>query len=125
MSFTLTDLASDEHEINVNGWNWRPTLVLIGAFNLIDEGRFELMGFNATGVQIEVGEAHEIGRRIRDEVLSKLRPGDRVLYDLSVTDEPDDGTFYRDELSKNYSATYDWLERFAEFCLKSKGFRVD
>ena len=49
-----------------------------------------------------------------------------MFANLSITDAPDDKTIYRDndEEWKNYSVTHEWLEEFAVFCLKSKGFQV-
>ena len=45
---------------------------------------------------------------------------DFKVFDLGIN------TFYRDEDEqwKNYSASYDWLKEFSEFCLRSKGFQV-
>ena len=38
--------------------------------------------------------------------------------------EPDTGEFHRDDLARNYSATYAWLGRFRDFCRSSGGFTV-
>jgi hypothetical protein len=84
------------------------------------------MTYNATGVKISLEDAHEIGTRIRSEVLPRLTPNKRIYANLSITDEPDDMAVYRDEDEqwKNYSVSHDWLAEFADFCLKSKGFQV-
>jgi hypothetical protein len=75
---------------------------------------------------ISQSEAHAIGNKLREEILPKLKPNKRIFADLSITDSPDDGTLYRDrdEQWKNYSASYKWLDEFADFCLRSKGFKV-
>ena len=45
-----------------------------------------------------------------NEVIRPLIPvGHRMLFDLSTTSEPDDGTFYQDDLRKNYSLRQDVL----------------
>ena len=126
MSFILTDSYSEERELQINGWNWRPTLEIIDAFGIIDEERLELMGISTVGACISEDEAHRIGEKIRDEILPKLTPQSRVLYDLTFTEEPDDFELYREESEawKNYGATYSWLKEFSEFCLSSKGFEV-
>ena len=126
MSFTLMDLGSEKHEFRANIWNWKPTLEIIKSFDLIDEGKLRQMSYNATGARFSDEEAHTIGAKIRDEILPKLEPNKRIFSDLSVTDAPDDKTLYKDEDEqwKNYSATYDSLKEFSEFCLKSKGFQV-
>ena len=126
MSFTLIDLGSENFEFNANVWNWKATLEVIKSLDIVGEGAVRQMTYNATGLKIEMNDAHEIGSRIRDEILPKLAPNKRMFSNLSITDAPDDKTLYRDadEEWKNYSVSHDWLEEFAEFCLKSKGFQV-
>ena len=126
MSFTLIDLGSENFEFNANVWNWKATLEVIKSLDIVGEGSIRQMTYNATGVKIEMNDAHEIGSRIRAEILPKLAPNKRIFSDLSITDAPDDKTLYRDgdEQWKNYSVSHDWLEEFADFCLKSKGFQV-
>ncbi len=126
MSFTLMDLGSESFEFRANIWNWKPTLEIIKSFDLIDEGKLRQMNYNATGAKFSKEEAHLVGEKIRDEILPELEPNKRIFMDLSVTDNPDDGTLYRDEDEqwKNYSTDYEWLKEFSEFCLNSKGFQV-
>ncbi|CAN5131744.1 hypothetical protein BH20ACI2_BH20ACI2_19210 [soil metagenome] len=126
MSFTLTDLGSENFEFNANVWNWKAALELIRSFDIISENALRQMTYNATGVKISFEDAQEIGTRIKNEVLPRLAPDKRMFSDLSITDDPDDMTLHRDgdEQWKNYSVTHDWLEEFAEFCLNSKGFQV-
>lgn len=126
MSFTLMDLGAESFEFRANVWNWKTVLEIIKSFDVVSEGKLRQISYNATGATIEQAEAQLIGEKIRDEILPKLAPNKRIFSDLSVTDAPDDGTLYHDEDEKwkNYSATYDWLKEFSEFCLKSKGFQV-
>lgn len=126
MSFTLLDLGSENFEVRASVWSWKPTLEIIKSFNLLSDGKLRQMEYTATGVKVELQDAHEIGSKIRDQILPKLEPNKRIFLDLSITDAPDDGTIYRDEDDKwkNYSASYDWLKEFSEFCLASKGFQV-
>ncbi len=126
MSFTLIDSGAESYELRANIWNWKPTVEIIKSFDFLSSGKLRQMEYNATGVKLEKDEAHLIGTKIRDEILPKLEPNKRIFMDLSVTDAPDDGTLYKDEDDqwKNYSASYDWLKDFSEFCLKSKGFQV-
>jgi hypothetical protein len=123
MDFTLVDLESEERIVSVDAWNWRPTIAVVRSFGLIDDERIALMGFNGTEVALSQAEAREIGRRVREEVLPRLRDGDRLLLDLEVTQEPA-GEFSEEELSSNYATTREWLEAFSEFCLTSRGFEV-
>ena len=126
MSFTLIDLGSESFEFSANVWNWKAALEVIKSLDIVSEGSARQMTYNATGVKISLDDAHEIGSRIRDEILPKLAPNKRMFSDLSITDAPDDKVLYRDrdEEWKNYSVTHDWLTEFADFCLKSKGFQV-
>ncbi len=126
MSFTLLDLSSENFEFNANVWNWRTTLEIIKSFDILSEGIVRQMEYNGTGVKLEKDDVHQIGERIRDQILPKLEPNKRIFSDMSITDAPDDGTLFKDEDEqwKNYSATYEWLKDFSEFCLKSKGFQV-
>ena len=126
MSFTLHDLGSEGYEFSVNVWSWKAALEVIRSLNIVSEGAVRQMTYNATGVKIGHDDAHEIGSRIRNEILPKVGAKQRMLADLSVTDAPDDMTLHRDEDDqwKNYSVSREWLEEFSDFCLKSKGFQV-
>jgi hypothetical protein len=84
------------------------------------------LGYNAMGTKMSLEEAHLIGEKIRDVVLPKVGPGKRIFSDLTVTDEPDDKTLFKDEDEqwKNYSVDHQWLKDFSDFFLRSKGFQV-
>jgi len=126
MSFTLIDLGSENFELSSNVWSWKPTLEIIKSLDILSDGKIRQMEYAATGVKIELEDAHDIGRKIQATILPKLEPNKRMFMDLSITDAHDDGTIYRDEDEKwkNYSASYEWLKEFSDFCLKSKGFQV-
>jgi hypothetical protein len=126
MSFTLIDQGSEGFEFQANVWHWKAAVEVIRSLDILDEGAMRQMGYAATGVKISLDDAHNIGTRLRDEILPKVGPGKRIFSDLSITDAPDDMTLYRDgdEEWKNYSVDHEWLTEFADFCLKSKGFQV-
>ena len=126
MSFKLLDLGSENFEFNANVWNWKTALEIIKSLDLISEGKVRQMSVNATGVKLDLDDAHLIGEKIRDQILPKLEPNKRMYSDGTVTDKPDDMTLFKDddEQWKNYSVDYDWLKEFSEFCLRSKGFQV-
>ncbi len=126
MSFTLTDLGSENFEFRANLWKWKAALAIIKSFDVISEGTVREMNNNGTGTKISMEDAQEIGKKIRDEILPKLAPNKRMFSNLSITDKPDDGTIYKDqdEQWKNFSVKHDWLEEFSEFCINSKGFQV-
>lgn len=126
MSFTLHDLGSENFEFNANVWNWKAALEIIKSLDIVSEGKVRQMGYNATGMKVDAGDAHAIGEAIRNSILPKLPPEGRMFADLRITDEPDDMTLHRDDDDqwKNYSVTRDWLSEFSEFCLRSKGFQI-
>jgi len=126
MSFTLIDMSSENFEFTANVWQWKAAVEMIRSFDIVREGSLRQMSYNATGVKVSLEEAHLIGERVRDTILTKVTDGKRMYADLSVTDTPDDMTLYRDndEQWKNYSVSHDWLQEFSEFCLRSKGFQI-
>jgi len=126
MSFTLHDISAENYEFTANVWNWKAVIEIIKSLDVISEGTVRQMGYNALGVKIDIDDAHLIGEKIRDRILPKLAPNKRMFSDGSITDQPDDGTIYRDEDEqwKNYSVSHDWLKEFSDFCLRSKGFQI-
>jgi hypothetical protein len=126
MSFTLHDLGSENFEFTANVWNWKAALEVIKSLDIISESHVRQLGYNAMGTKMSLEEAHLIGEKIRDVVLQKVGPGKRIFSDLTVTDEPDDKTLFKDEDEqwKNYSVDHQWLKDFSDFCLRSKGFQV-
>jgi hypothetical protein len=126
MSFTLLDQGAENFEFTSNVWHWKAALEIIRGLDIIDESRVRQLGYNAMGTKMDIDEARLIGEKIRDEILPKVAPGHRMFADGTVTDAPDDGTFYKDndEEWKNYSVGHDWLKDFSDFCLRSKGFQV-
>ena len=126
MSFTLLDLGSENYEFSSNVWNWKAALEIIKSLDIVSEGKIRQMGYNATGMKVEVDDAHAIGEAIKHSILPKLSSDGRMFADLRITNEPDDMTLFRDddEQWKNYSVTREWLADFSEFCLRSKGFQI-
>ena len=126
MSFTLHDMSSEGFEFNANVWNWKAILEVIKEMDVLSEGKVRQMGYNAMGVKVDLEDAQLIGTKLQNEVLPKLAPNKRMFADGSVTEDPDDGTIYKDEDEqwKNYSVSHDWVKDFSEFCLRSKGFQI-
>ena len=128
MSFTLVPKRGDE--VQVNAWNWRPTLELLLREDLISEELYDRMGAQGTGGKVDAKLADQIADTI-DRTLKTMKPRERILADLRVTGRPKSKWVIRpeprpDEIDVNdvYSATYEWLEKFAEFCRSSGGFEV-
>jgi hypothetical protein len=84
------------------------------------------MSYNATGMKVDVDDAHAIGEALQKSIVPKLPENGRMFADLRITNEPDDMTLHRDddEQWKNYSVSREWISEFADFCLRSKGFQI-
>ena len=128
MSFILVPKRGDD--IQINGWNWRPTLELLLREGLISEELHERMGAQGAGGEVD----EELAGRIAEAVerrLEVMKPGERMLADLTVTErakpEFSFGPGSRSEeidVNELYSATYQWLTDFAAFCRRAGGFEV-
>lgn len=126
MSFILVPKHGDD--VQINGWNWRPTLLLLFTEKLIDEGQYERMSAQGCGGLADAGLASRIAETV-ERKLASMGPGWRMRADLSVTDSPDklwtsDMRPTEEDLNEIYSATYEWLTKFAAFCRRSGGFEV-
>jgi hypothetical protein len=128
VTFILVPKNGDD--IQVNAWNWRPTLELLRAEGLISEEQYTLMGANGCGGQVDAALACRIADVVEKRLLS-MKPGERMRADLSITDAPKVRVVFTpdtkpDEIETNelYSATYRWLESFKDFCRESSGFKV-
>lgn len=124
MSFILVPTHGDDFQINA--WNWRPTIEFLRVEGIIDDTTAELMTCNLgakVGADLAGRMAAAIQRKLQD-----MRPGERMLTDLSVTSEPKNvAEFHKPENIDPvdlYSATYEWLIEFKEFCERCGGFEV-
>ncbi|MFI7149536.1 hypothetical protein ACIBO2_31840 [Nonomuraea sp. NPDC050022] len=112
MSWTLE--TPNGESLDVNAWNWRPTLELLEKSGTLDADTTELLHDN-----IDVELTGEQAQRIAiflETYLAHIPAGGRVLLDGSNTTEPDSFEFHRDDLDRNYSATVVWLTCFRDFC---------
>jgi hypothetical protein len=116
----------------VNAWNWRPTLDLLLNEDLIDGERHELLGAHGCGAGVDEELAGRIAEAIERKLkLADMKAGMRMRADLSVTSVDRKpivftATASTDGVDQNeaYSATYEWLVTFKEFCARSGGFDV-
>jgi hypothetical protein len=128
MTFIL--VPSQGEDFQVNAWNWRPTLELLLAANVITEDDHERMGALGGGGSADAEKALRIADVVADR-LRRMNPAERVLADLSVSKEPKKFAVFgpgvnADDIDVNelYSTTYEWLESFSKFCRSSGGFEV-
>ena len=128
MSFILVPERGED--LQVNAWSWRPTLELLRAEGLISEESYERMSAQGAGGLVDAETADRIARALENR-LAGMRREERVLADLTVTGGPKAAWVITpdakpDDLDVNdiYSASYEWLMKFAGFCEKSGGFKV-
>jgi hypothetical protein len=113
LGITLED--SQGKSISVNAWNWGVlhfTVTCARPKFLKDDF---LGNLRFGGVSLSEDQSATLLNFLEEVVLPRLKPGQRMFYDLSVTDEPDDGTLHRDNLEKNYSLHHSVLVSVIEF----------
>ncbi len=128
MSFIL--IPKHGEDLQVNGWNWRPTIALLLQANLIDEQQHELLGANGCQGTVDSNSAAKIAD-FMDQHLAKMSPGQRLRGDLTITSEPKKRSIFAPNSKAEdlnpveiYSASYEWLVMFRDFCRTSQGFYV-
>jgi hypothetical protein len=127
MSFIL--VSQNGEDLQVNAWNWRPTLMLLRAVNALTEEDYERMGAQGCGGIVDKAKAEQIADVVTQK-LTSMKPGERMRANLCVTREPKGiavfSTDVIDDINVNelYSATYEWFEIFVQFCRTSGGFKV-
>ena len=126
---TLILVPSQGEDLQVNAWNWRPTLQLLLAANVITEDDHELMGAQGCGGAADAEKASRIAAVVANKLIG-MAPGERLLANLLVSREPRKLAVFGPGVDANvdenelYSTTYEWLETFARFCQSSGGFKV-
>jgi hypothetical protein len=128
MSFILIPNQGDD--VQVNAWNWRPTLEFLRAQNIITTDHAELLGCNGCGAHVDANMANRIAAAVENK-LSTIAPGDRMRVDLTVTSNPKVPQVWEPDTKPDdidvtnlYSATYEWLVTFKDFCKRCGGFMV-
>lgn len=124
MGVHIVDEQNKDRFLRKNWWQWRPIVEAIRSLNLLDDERLDYLS-DGIGSLTE-RECLQIAEELKTKVLPKIREGERMLLDGTVTDVPDDGHFYREqsEQQKNYSVSYESLSTFIDFCYASKGLHV-
>lgn len=125
MSFILVDLADEQHDLQINGWNWRPVLAFLRNANLIDDEQFERMGANGCGGRLTAQQAHKAAEFLRWDILPQLKDDERMHVDGQVSAMPDKPQpIHSTSAYELYAARKSCIEAFVSFCKTSKGFEV-
>lgn len=128
MSFILVPNNGDD--LQVNAWNWRPTLALLLAVNAISEEEHYLLGAHGCGGTVDNEKAEQIANAVSKK-LKSMNPGERMRADLDIATAQKTLHIFSPDTNANdidvnelYSATYEWLATFEKFCRSSNGFEV-
>src|SRR5262245_4999292 len=120
MSYWLC-AENDIEDLNVNVWRWGATMGLIQQSSILESG-VEIFGERMVFAKND--SCLELADWFEANVLSTLEDGSRRKMDGTVTSEPDDGTFHRDDLAENYSVDREWLLNFVRFLRECGGFNT-
>ena len=127
MAVILVPAAGED--MMINWWNWRPTVAMLVRAGILPAGeREERCLANGCGGCLSASEALRAAEYI-ESLIADMEPGERVMLDGEITDKPIDYTKSISEWDQAdtwnaYSALYDLLTAFAEFCRRSGGFEV-
>lgn len=113
--------TADGRSMRVNVWNWGVLHHQVELAGLFPDEVWAPKRFNGGG-ELDAEQVQELASFLERKLLPKLRAGERMFFDGSVTDVPDDGTLYREESErwKNYSLSHAVLVEVIDL-LKSAG----
>jgi hypothetical protein len=125
VTFILTPKYGED--LQINAWNWRPTVEFLRTEGVIDGATADRMTIHTCGETLDEETARRMGAAL-ERKLATMAAGDRIRGDRSVTDEPKKlAQFDKPETIDSveiYSASYDWLTQFKRFCERSGGFKI-
>jgi hypothetical protein len=125
MSVILVDLANDKNDLQINQWNWRPTIELIRRGKILADEQLEPMGRNGGGAQVSTADARSIALFIEQWILPGLKDDEMMHMDGAISKcplkpRPIPGT----DPYQLYAARKTWLVMFVDFCKSCGGFEV-
>ena len=118
-------LASGNGDLKVSAWTWGPIHDLVASAEILPADLWELTRYNCSA-ELDEQQTATLADFLESQVLARFSGGERLLADGTVTAVPDDGTFYTDDLTKNYSVRREMLVRVIDFLRAAEGpVRVD
>jgi hypothetical protein len=117
----ILETASGKN-LRLNAWNWGVLHHLAAVAAIFPEELWDPQR-GGGGDELSLAEVRLLADFLEQEVLPCLKEGERMFFNGTVTDLPDDGTFYRDEseLWRNYSLRHDVLVRVVAFLRTADG----
>ncbi len=120
MGFRLE--TADGRALEINVWNWGVLHHIVAQRNLFAETIWAPKRSNGGG-ELDGSQVAALAEFLEHDVLPYLAPGERLFYDGTVSDRPDDGRFYREEaeLWRNYSLAHEVLADAVTFLRGARG----
>ncbi len=115
-----TDDGLDYH---VNVWNWGVLHHMVAIENIFPEEIWEPLYYNL-GYELNAEQVTILADFLETKLLPSLKAGERLFFNGTITNEPDDGTFYRDEKDvwRNYSLHHHVLVQIINFLRNTNGY---
>ena len=113
---------ADGAELKVNAWNWGVLHHVVAVAGLFPDEVWEPKRYNGGG-DLDCQQVAALADWLETRILPRLSEGERMFFDSTVTDVPDDGTLYRNEseLWKNYSLHRTVLVSIIDFLRAAHG----
>lgn len=114
--------TEDGRALKINAWNWGVLHEIVAKRKLFAEDVWAPKRGNGGG-ELDPDQVMALVEFLERDVLPYLGPGERLYHDGSVTNQPDDGTFFREEheLWKNYSLQHEVLADAVRFLRDARG----
>lgn len=111
---SVTFEKSGGETLDMNAWNWGVLHYFVADAQLIDGWDSWREGY---GDDLDAAQVNALAGFLENDLLKRMKPGERIFYTGGVTDVPDDGTFFREEseMWKNYSLRHEVLVEFIAF----------
>jgi hypothetical protein len=114
--------ATDGRNLPVNAWNWGVLHHLVAQARVLPDEEWTPLRWNGGG-DLTADQVSVLAAFLQENIAARLREGERMFCDGSVTNVPDDGILFRteDEMWKNYSLHREVLDRVIAFLRTSQG----
>ena len=124
MGITLSARDRTVAPFFVSFWHWGAIVEAVRRLDIVPSQVVDGLREPFTGSGLTEKQAHNVASAITRELLPNLHADARLLLDGTITEDPDDGTFHRIDVEKNYSTSRKVLDEFAAFCRACAGFDV-
>ena len=114
---------NDVDDLKVNSWHWGAIVPVVKESNTLESG-VEVFDESERFISAGASGCLRLADWLEDHLLTAMPAGTRLKLDGTITAEPDDGEFHREDLSENYSVSRSWLLEFVTFLKCCGGFHT-